>query len=368
MTVMTGVDLPAGSPGGSVELLKDLYLRPGHPIAADVFMLASGTATSAKAADRGEPGPADGATLLRVHGKQLDGHGFWTYVADLSVAISREFTPDGCAVVHLQHLAFGATPALLRAFPRHPHIALVHGTDLLCAAAHPTQRDVLNEAVHAARAVVVPTVAMADHLRRLSVREPRRLAHIPWGIPDSLFPPRRQPRGRDDGEFRVLFAGRLSAEKGAAALIGELAGLAGITLSVAAPPGEFGELSRQVDVCGVHYLGWLDRPRLWDAFAEHDLLIVSSTTLEAFGLVAVEAQACGLPVLYRPVPGLIEVLGQSAARVGGSPGTFAAAVRDLSRDPGALRDLRDAGWRNAARFPLSRTACDLAALTGEVLA
>ncbi len=60
----------------------------------------------------------------------------------------------------------------------------------------------------------------------------------------------------------------------------------------------------------MQYLGW--RPRLWEAFADHDLLVVPSTILEAFGLVAIEAQACGLPVAYQPVPGLREVLAASA--------------------------------------------------------
>lgn len=350
MTTLTGIDLPPGSPGGSVELLKDLYLGPEAPIKAGVFMLGDG----------GEPG---GPELLDVAGKQLDGPGFWSYVSDLASAIRQRFDPADFDALHLQHLSFGATPALLRAFPDHPRVALVHGTDLLFAADHPTQRAVLHEAAAAADAVVVPTSAMADLLREVVPIEPRRIVHVPWGIPDRLLlsPP---PRSEARETFRVLYAGRLTAEKGAAELITDLTGLADVTLCVAAPEHEFAALSATVDTTAVDYLGWFDRAELWQAFARHDLLVVPSTTLEAFGLVAVEAQACGLPVAYQPVPGLNEVLGDSAIRVGQS--ALAETIMLLQKDNSALAELREAGLRNAARFPLSRTAAELEALTAEV--
>ena len=38
--VITGLDLPAGSPGGSVELLHDLYAGPPAPLPGQAFILA----------------------------------------------------------------------------------------------------------------------------------------------------------------------------------------------------------------------------------------------------------------------------------------------------------------------------------------
>ncbi|MEZ0075602.1 glycosyltransferase family 4 protein [Planotetraspora sp. GP83] len=367
MTTITGVDLPPGSPGGSVELLRDLYLAPDRLIPADVFMLAPPDAASGSASDSGAPG-SDRPALLAVPGKQVDGAGFWAYVDALAAAIRERFPAAGYGVVHLQHLAFGATPALLRAFPRHPHLALVHGTDLLFAADHPTQAEVLKEAVAAARAIVVPTTAMATLLGRLAPADSSRIAHIPWGIPDHLLsePPERHRHA--GGDLRLLYAGRLTAEKAGSGLFEALAGLDGVTLSVAAPPAEYRRLDEESGLAGVRYLGWLSRPDLWRAFAEHDLLIVPSTRLEAFGLVAVEAQACGLPVLYQPVPGLLEVLGDSAIPVdlAAGPHAIAEAVSWLRKDPAALDDVRAAGYRNAARFPLSRTAKELQALSEQI--
>ncbi|WP_329462017.1 glycosyltransferase family 4 protein [Streptomyces sp. NBC_01431] len=365
--VLTGLDLPWGSPGGSVELLKDLYLGPRAPLAANAFMLGTDASTSGRDAapascEKGLP------ALLDVPGKQLSGEGFWSYVDGLTHAITTRFPPVEQDVLHLQHLAFGATPALLRGYPKHPGIALVHGTDLLFAEEFPTQHDVLHEAAAAARAIVVPSAAMADRLRMLTPAESDRIVHIPWGVPDYLLarPPART--ASRDGDLRVLYAGRLTAEKGAAELVAAVSGAVGVQLSMAAPADEFRRLSKVMDLSTTRYLGWLSRPDLWTAFAEHDLLVIPSARLEAFGLVAIEAQACGLPVAYQPVPGLTDVLGDSALPLD----LFADAGRTrdvlvrLTTDRSALEHLRAAGHRNAARFPLSRTADELAALTCQV--
>ncbi|WP_328874466.1 glycosyltransferase family 4 protein [Streptomyces sp. NBC_00287] len=358
--VLTGLDLPWGSPGGSVELLKDLYLDPSGPLTASTFMLVPD----------GSPPPAEGVpALLDVPGKQLTGDGFWAYVDRLTDAVTARFPHAEQDVVHLQHLAFGATPALLRGYPKQPAIGLVHGTDLLFAAEYETQGEVLREAVSAARSLVVPTAGMADQLRRLVPElEDGRIVHIPWGVPDALLaePPARSRR--DDGELRVLYAGRLTAEKGAAELVAALSGVPGLRLSMAAPVAEFRRLAAERDLSAVHHLGWLSRRELWAAFAEHDLLVVPSAKLEAFGLVAVEAQACGLPVAYQPVPGLKDALGDSALPLDllADPRRALAELTGLRDDPGALEELRRSGFRNAARFPLSRTARELAALSTQV--
>jgi glycosyltransferase involved in cell wall biosynthesis len=361
MTVLTGLDLPVGSPGGSVELLHDLYLAPPDPpIDAAVFMLTgSGPSFETRSAGR--------LALLDVPGKQLDGAGFWAYVDDLARAIKRRFAADEYAIVHRHHLAFGATAALQRAFPGHPSLTLVHGTDLLFAADHPTQRTVLNEAVASTGAVVVPTAAMADRLVGICGVPPRRVSHIPWGVPDHLLA--APPRGNavTDGTLRLAYAGRLTAEKGFENVLAA-ADLDHVRLSVAAPAAEYRALAARADLTGVDYLGWLRRPQLWSAFADQDVLVVPSTRLEAFGLVAVEAQACGLPVIYQPVPGLTEVLGDSAIAVelGAGPDPLADTLTWLRKDADALSDIRRAGYRNAARFPLSSTARQIRELSTQL--
>ncbi len=353
--VATALDLPAGSPGGSVELFLDLYTGPQPLIPGRAFMLAPAGPRRCVPA---------GLDLLAVAGKCLEGPAFSVYVGALQRSLAAVVDPSRIDLLHLQHLAFGASPALLRALPRHPRIALVHGTDLLFAQSHRDQLGVLREIAQAANAIVVPTGAMADQLISLAPTiDRRKINRIPWGIPDRLLshPPARPTRTRT-GHLRLLYAGRLSAEKGVDSLVKALTLAHGVELSIAAPAVQFHALTPLLRRLGVHsrYLGWLTRPQLWQAFAEHDVLAVPSTTLEAMGLVALEAQACGLPVLYKPVPGLREVLADSALATDlADPVALARDLTRLRTEPGLITALRDAGLRNAARYPLSATAAAL---------
>lgn len=374
--VVTGLDLAADAPGGSVELLYDLYARPGAPLGGQggqVFMLTPADRSEDKASAR----TAATLTLLDVPGKSVEGPPFWRYVDALTTALTAAVTVPKGAVAHLQHLAFGASPALVAAFPNLRRIALVHGTDLLYAETHPTQLHVLHRVVQAATRIVIPTVAMADRLRLLAPRlSSERLVHIPWGIPDRILTSPPPPRPRPDDNLRLLYAGRLTAEKGGAELVTACVSQPGVRLSIAAPADQYtalqiklGGLMKAGDRGGssVRWLGWLPRPKLWEAFANHDLLVIPSTILEAFGLVAVEAQACGLPVLHQPVPGLREVLADSALPVDlADPAALATELQWLRTDPVALTELRAAGLANAARYPLSQTATQLADLGDQI--
>ncbi|MEU6214043.1 glycosyltransferase family 4 protein [Streptomyces sp. NPDC047023] len=361
--VATALDLPYPSPGGSVELFLDLYTGAQPAIPARAFMLAP---------DGLRPRTPAGLDLLQATGKSIGGNAFNRYITNLRHALTAAIDPRQISVLHLHHLAFGATPALLRALPAHPRIAFVHGTDLLYAENHSTQLRVLREAATAADAIVVPTHAMADRLLKLAPKTDRRkIEKIAWGIPDSLLtsPPPRHAR-RPTSHLRVVFAGRLSSEKGLEPLLQAIATTPSVELSIAAPRPQFQDLAPVIRQHGVHvrYLGWFRRRQLWKVFADHDVLAVPSTTLEAMGLVALEAQACGLPVLYQPVPGLTEALaGTGMATDFTTPSTAAHDLHRLRTTPGLLEVLRASGRTNAARFPLSATATAIAAL-GQQLA
>src|ERR1700680_1385924 len=98
--VVTGLDLPADAPGGSVELFYDLYAAPGAPLSGQAFMLCPAAA--------GPRRPSDRLTLLDGPGKCMDGAPFRRYVAALTEGIAAAIRPPDGAVAHLQHLAFGA--------------------------------------------------------------------------------------------------------------------------------------------------------------------------------------------------------------------------------------------------------------------
>ncbi|WP_405646968.1 glycosyltransferase family 4 protein [Streptomyces sp. NBC_00019] len=353
--VAPALDMPFGSAGGSVELFLDLYTGEHPLIPARAFMLAPQTPP---------PRLPAGLELMAVAGRCLSGPPFTTYVNALRRALAQRIDPSSVDVLHLQHLAFGGTPAVIRTLPAHPRIALVHGTDLLFAEAHRDQLRVLQETVRLADTIVVPTGAMADRLLQLApTTDRRKITKIPWGIPDHLLttPPRRPVR-RSTGHLRLLYAGRLTSEKGIETLLRAMPVARAVELSIAAPRHQFHGLTPLLRLLKVHvrYLGWLSRPQLWRTFADHDALLMPSTTLEAMGLVALEAQACGLPVVYQPIPGLSDTLATTGLATDfTNPAALAQDLNRLHSTPGLLPALQAAGRTNAARYPLTATAAAL---------
>lgn len=167
--------------------------------------------------------------------------------------------PTEIGIIHLLHLSFGAKPALLRTLPAPPRLAFVHGTDLLYAERYPAQLDILQQSARAADSIVVPTNAMADRLLKLSPKTSRRkIEQAPWGIPDNLFghPPTRAGH-RATSHLRLLYAGRLTEEKGIESLLHAIPLAPAFELSIAAPSAQFHALTPLIRRLGVHvhYLG-----------------------------------------------------------------------------------------------------------------
>jgi D-inositol-3-phosphate glycosyltransferase len=83
---------------------------------------------------------------------------------------------------------------------------------------------------------------------------------------------------------------------------------------------------------------------------------------ESFGLVAMEAQACGTPVVAASVGGLRTAVrdGYSGVLVDShDPGEYARAVRDLIAAPQALARLRHGAREHASRFSWTATVDSL---------
>jgi alpha-1,3-rhamnosyl/mannosyltransferase len=77
---------------------------------------------------------------------------------------------------------------------------------------------------------------------------------------------------------------------------------------------------------------------------------------EGFGLPALEALACGAPVLCCDTSSLPEVVGAAALRVATTPAALAAGLAQLLADPVLRAELRQAGLRRAAQFSWPSTA------------
>ena len=171
------------------------------------------------------------------------------------------------------------------------------------------------------------------------LEEPSPRDRLPAGLPDDGF---------------LLFVGDLVAEKGIDVLLDAYAGLH------APPPlvliGR--RYSKRLDTApaGVLVLGPRPYEEVLSAWRRCSVGVVPSTGPESFGLVALEAQAAGRPVIATRVGGLDEVVVDGVTGVLVKPGDVGAlrdALRWLLSDAAACARMGRAARRHAAQFTAS---------------
>ena len=201
-------------------------------------------------------------------------------------------------LVHAHWLPAGAIALSLR----KPYVVQVWGTDVELARRAPwLARPILRRA----QRVVAASTWLADAARELGAE---RVDVIPSGVdlPEDVGPPAEPPE--------VLYAGRLSREKG----VLDLAEAAdGLPLVVAGD----GPLRERLPGA----LGFVPHDEL-ERLYERAAVVVCPSRREGFGVVCAEAMAHGRPVVASAVGGLLDLV------VDGETGLLVPA-----RDPAALR-------------------------------
>ncbi len=160
--------------------------------------------------------------------------------------------------------------------------------------------------------VLVPTQGVLQLLQQRGLRNLRAWTH---GVDLKLFPyqeePRPHPRLKELLRPVSLFVGRVSYEKNIEAFL--RLDVPGSKIVCGVGPLEAALRERHPRV---HWLGILPREELARVYAAADVFVMPSRS-ETFGLVMLEAMACGTPVAAYPVDGPLEVLGQHQGRAQG---------------------------------------------------
>ena len=146
--------------------------------------------------------------------------------------------------------------------------------------------------------VLSPSPASDDVLRGMGI-DAERIGRWDRGVDVGRFSPARRDAAAMPGELSVLYAGRLTREKGADLLADAFLAARErdprLHLCLAGGGPEEDALRERL---GEHasFLGWLEGDALADAYASADLFLFASRT-DTFGQVLLEAQASGLPVV-----------------------------------------------------------------------
>lgn len=186
----------------------------------------------------------------------------------------------GADLVHAHWLPAGAV-ALATG---RPFVVQVWGTDVELAR---RMRPLAGTVLRRARLTIAPSSALAQEAERLGAREVRV---IPNGVavPDDV--------GREAEPLEILFAGRLSREKGILELV-EAAD--GMELVVAGD----GPLRERVPQAR----GFVPHDQLTDLYARAAVVACPSHR-EGFGVACAEAMAHGRPVVASAVGGLLDLV------------------------------------------------------------
>ena len=253
------------------------------------------------------------------------------------------------------------------------------------------------EAVRESAAIVAASTIELAELRQLYRADPSRVAVIPCGVDPEVFKPVRQADarealGRDQCERLVLFVGRIEQIKGIDVLLRALGLLfqrhpdlrSDVCLLVvggALDPGDdapetekIPELRRLVHEhrmeANVAFVGSRDQEQLALYYAAADVCAVPSLT-ESFGLVALEAMACGTPVVGTRVGGLQTLIedGESGLLVpAGDDTALAEAIHAVLTDHRLRTHLSHGARERAERFTWSRVGQRMTELYDKVLA
>lgn len=259
--------------------------------------------------------------------------------------VRRAFEPD---VVHA-HWWFpgGLVGTWASGLADLPLVTTMHGTDVRLARASGIAQPVFRRVMQQSRIVTTVSEWLASEVRAIAPGIQPVVARMP--VSTKVF----FPAGARDPN-RLLFVGRLNAQKGVHDLLVAVSRTSPATLLDVVGDGVDRDALRRE----AHELGIGDRVTWHGALPQTDLpvlyrraaaLIVPSTG-EGFGLVSVEAQLCETPVIAYRSGGITETIVDGVTGFLVPPGdvtALAEAVGDIIDRPELASEMGRAGRLNA---------------------
>lgn len=302
-------------------------------------------------------------------------HGKEAFAAIESFRNRRSLTYD---LVHSHYWISGHVGRLARRSWRRPHVITFHTLAALksaagVGAAEPTRRLAEEQAlVNECEGLLVPCEDEMNHMMHYYSADPQKTTWVPGGIDMQRFQPMdklsaRHRLGIDVRDRMLLCVGRLTPLKGQDRIIGAMSRLSKKDRTRLILVGGNGrsdpeqkrlfQLADQLGVVSqVRFFGSVPHTELVEYYAAMDMLVLASH-YESFGLVGLEALACGRPVVTTPV-GILKTLSTlrrpGVVMTAGSPESLAAAIASaIKQGPGwsphAIRKgVRDYTWRRTA--------------------
>lgn len=233
--------------------------------------------------------------------------------------------------------------------------------------------------------LVANTEAERNQLIEEYKADPDKVATVTPGVDLDRFSPgdqgaARQRFGLPLDSAVLLFVGRIQPLKAPDVLLRAVAAMNSPSLTVVVCGGPSGtglehpeqlqELASSLGIAQqVRFIPPLPPSDLADLYRAADITVVPSYS-ESFGLVAVESQACGTPVVAAAVGGLTTAVADNSSGIlidGHDPLHYAEVLHRLLADPQRLAELRRYAPVHAAGFSWQRTRDELLAVYRDAL-
>ena len=222
----------------------------------------------------------------------------------------------------------------------------------------PIHRALLQYSLEHAACLLSTSAAMA---REVGKYTDKKFYVTPFGVKTELFSPERRSRAENDGSFVIGTVKALKPKYGidvllrAVALIREHHPEIPIRLRIAGDgpcEEEYHRLAEELKIGDItDWLGFISQEDAATEWANMDLAVVPSVRdSESFGVSAVEAEACQIPVIISDVPGLMEATEPGVTSLvvtRKSPQALADAIVLLHRNPEVRKRMGEAGRKLA---------------------
>jgi len=292
--------------------------------------------------------------------------------------------------LHANYWLSGAVAHRLKHQLDRPMVATFHTLARVKADAgvgdDPDKRAIIErEVVGCADLMLASTATERCELAGLYDGDPDRIEIVPPGVDHSVFHSERRDAARSAlglaGRHVMLFAGRIQPLKGAGLAVRCLAELEdrdALLLVVGGASGaegtaELAGLHALVDELGlrrqVRFLPAQPHHSLASFYRAADVCLVPSRS-ESFGLVALEAAACGTPVVAASVGGLRSLVADAETGFlveSRDPQDYAACVATLFADAGLAARFGAEAAARSRRYSWTITAARLRRLYGDLV-
>ena len=292
-----------------------------------------------------------------------DKNKIFTYLPDFVAGVKQFAEAEGVAydVIHSHYWLSGWVARELRAEWHVPIVQMFHTLGKMkdAVAQRPGEREtarrieVETAIVQFADRLVAATPTEREQLIKLYGAEPGRISIVPPGVDISHFHPlpqrlARQAIGADDHDWMILFVGRIEPLKGVDTLIRAMALLAQecptwvsrLSLAIIGGDPDTNENAEMERLKAMHadlqlgdlvvFLGAKDQNKLQYYYNAAEALVMPSH-YESFGMVALEAMACGTPVIASDVGGLSHLVRDGETGFHIPSGDHLALASTLSR-------------------------------------